>query len=184
MTSPMRRGPSPVLVVLVALVVLVGISALVFTWISASSTPSTVPYGRFLENVGAGRVTQVIQAGTTLEVSGPDGDYQVVVPTVLTDVFADVSGAADAGGAPEPVFVAQPAPDTSWIGLALAVVLPFGMLFVLIALVLLLVVRTGRGGSRARRLADRLRELDEAHRSGLITDDERARQRARILDEV
>jgi flagellar biosynthesis/type III secretory pathway M-ring protein FliF/YscJ len=183
MTSQMRRGPSPVLLAVVALVLLVGISGLLFTWISSTSLPATVPYSEFLDDVGSGRVTRVSQTGTTLEVSGTDGDYQVVVPTVLTDVFADVSAAAEAGGSPEPMFVAQPAPDTSWLGLALTALLSIAVVVLVVLFVVRLVVRPTRAG-RPGTLADRLRELDEAHRSGLITDDERARQRARILDEV
>jgi hypothetical protein len=80
------------------------------------------------------------------------------------------------------MFKAQPAPDTGWIGMGLAALLPFMVVLVVFVLVLLLIVRPARLGNR-RNLTDRLREIDEAHREGLISDDERARQRARILDE-
>jgi hypothetical protein len=65
----------------------------------------------------------------------------------------------------------------------LTAMLPFGVVLLVFALVLVLVGRQARrdGG---RSLTARLRELDDAHRSGLITDDEWQRQRARILDEA
>jgi hypothetical protein len=50
-------------------------------------------------------------------------------------------------------------------------------------LVLIVVIRPARAHG-ARSLTGRLRELDEAHRAGLISDDERVQRRARILDEA
>jgi hypothetical protein len=173
----------PILALVAVVVLAVGASALVYMWISATSAPATVPYSQFLGDVGAGRVARVVQTGTTLEISGAGGDYQVVVPGILTDVFADVSRAADAGGAPVPEFVAQPAPDPSWLGLLITSLLSLAAVVVVVVLVLRLVGRPARV-EHPRTLADRLRELDEAHRSGLITDDERERQRERILGEV
>lgn len=173
--------PPPVLVVIGVVALVLGAAALVYGWISSASQ-SSVPYSQFLGDVQAGEVAQVVQTGTTLEVSGPHGAYQVTVPTILTDVYGEMEQAAARGDAALPLFTAQPVPDTSWIGLVLTAVLPFALLLVLV-LVLLVVVRPARAAG-ARSLTGRLRELDEAHRAGLVSDDERARQRARILDEA
>lgn len=179
----MRQPVPPPLLILIGVVALVlGVAALMYTWISSTS-PTAVPYSQFLGNVEAGQVTQVVQTGTILEVSGPHGDYQVTLPTILTDVHADIEHAATVGGAAVPLFTAQPAPDTSWIGLVLTVFLPVALLLVVLVLVLLVIIRPARAAS-ARSLTGRLRELDEAFRAGLISGDERARQRARILDEA
>ena len=178
------RWAGPLLVGCVVLVLLLGTSALAFTWISSTSTPPTVGYSRFLSDVTEGSVTRVAQQGTTLKVSADGGGvYQVAVPTVLTDVYADITEAATTGGVAVPEFVASPEPDTSWIGLTLTAFLPFLVILVVFVLVLLLIVRPARRAD-ARGLADRLRQLDDAHKAGLITDDERERQRVRILNEV
>lgn len=60
---------------------------------------------------------------------------------------------------------------------------PFGLLLLAVVFVVLFVLRPARAAG-ARSLTGRLRDLNEAHRAGLITDDELARQRARILDEA
>ena len=174
--------PPPVLIVIGVVALVLVFAALMFTWITSSSTPATVGYSQFLGDVEAGQVTQVVQTGTTLEATGTHGIYQVTVPTILTDVYGDVEAAAAAGGTAVPLFSAQPAPDTSWLGLVLTAVLPLGLLLVALVFVVLFVVRPARAAG-ARSLTSRLRELDEAHRAGLITDDERARQRARILND-
>jgi hypothetical protein len=57
------------------------------------------------------------------------------------------------------------------------------LLLVVLVLVLRFMTRPARLAG-ARSLTDRLRELDEAYRAGLISDDERVRQRARILDDA
>lgn len=173
--------PPPMLVVIGAIAIVLGAAALLNGWISSSS-PSGVGYSQFLGDIENGRVAQVVQTGTTLEASGPHGVYEVTVPTILTDVYGDIEAAAAAGGAAVPLFAAQPAPDTSWIGLLLTAALPFALLLVLV-LALVVVIRPARAAD-ARSLAGRLRDLDEAHRAGLISDDERVRQRARILDEA
>ena len=179
----MRRPvPPPILVVIGVVALVLGVAALTFNWINSASTPVTAPYSQFLGDVMAGQVTQVVQTGTTLEVSGPHGAYVVTVPTILTDVYGDIEAAAAAGGAAVPLFTAQPTADTSWIGLVLTAVLPVALLLALV-LVLIVVIRPSRAAG-ARTLTGRLRELDEAYRAGLISDDERVRQRARILDDA
>jgi len=161
-------------------IAVLGILALLYAWISAPSTGS-VPYSQFLTDVQAGRVSQVVQIGTTLEVSGQTGRYRVTTPTVLTDVFGDVDAAATRGGAAAPQFSAEPEPDTSWVGLVVTGLLPLAVTLVVFVLAMAFVARSVRRDGRS--LAARLHELDDAHRSGLITDDEWQRQRARILDE-
>ena|SRR5687767_7558019 len=173
--------PPPVLVAIGVVALVLGAAALVYGWVSSAS-PSSVPYSQLLSDVEKGRVSHVVQFGTTLEASGPHGIYQVTVPTILTDVYGDIEAAAAAGGAAVPVFTAQPAADTSWLGIVLTAVLPFALLLVL-ALVLIVGIRPSRAAG-ARSLTGRLRELDEAYRAGLISDDERVRQRARILDDA
>ncbi len=53
---------------IVMLVLVVGTAALLFTWISQSSTVQPIGYSQFLSDVGAGKVTKVVQQGTTLNV--------------------------------------------------------------------------------------------------------------------
>jgi len=180
-TNPVRRpGPLPLILAVVVIAVL-AVSALLYIRISAPAAAS-VPYSQFLTNVEAGRVTRIVQIGTTLEVSGQTGRYRVTTPTILTDVFGDVDAAAAQGGAAAPEFSAEPAPDTSWIGLVVTGLLPLAVTLVVFVLAVAFVARSARrdGG---RGLTARLHELDDARRSGLITDDEWQRQRARILDE-
>ncbi len=60
------------------------------------------------------------------DAQGTPASYQVVVPSILTDVLGDMRLAAEKGGqtlAPD-VFTAALAPDTSWLGLLLTAVLP------------------------------------------------------------
>src|SRR6188768_3424297 len=110
------------------LVLVVGTAALLFTWISTTSTPTMTGYSQFLTDVSAGKVDTVTQQGSTLTVDAntPERTYQVTVPSVLTDVFGDMQIAAKEGGQTleANVFSAEPAPDTSWLGLLLTAVLP------------------------------------------------------------
>lgn len=172
--------PPPVLVAIGVVALVLGAASLVSGWISSAS-PSSVGYSQLLSDVEKGRLAQVVQTGTTLEASGPHGVYQVTAPTILTDVYGDIEAAAAASGAAVPRFTARPEPDASWLGIILTA-LPFALLLVL-GLVLLVVIRPARAAG-ARTLTNRLRELDEAYRAGLISDDERVRQRARILDDA
>jgi cell division protease FtsH len=113
---------------IVMLVLVVGTAALLFTWISTSSAPVTTGYSQFLSDVSSGRVVEVVQQGSTLDVKlkDPPASYQVTVPSVLTDVYGDMQLAAEGGGQTlaSGVFAAEPAPDTSWLGLLLTGLLP------------------------------------------------------------
>jgi hypothetical protein len=178
-----RSGREPLLVGCAVLVLLLGTSALLFTWISSTSAP-VVGYSTLLSDVAEGTVARVDQQGTALKVSTTDGGtYEAHAPTVLTDVYADITEAATTGDTTVPEYRAMPAPDTSWVGLFLTALLPFLAILIVFVLILLLIVRPARRAD-ARGLADRLRQLDDAHKAGLITDDERERQRVRILNEV
>jgi len=113
---------------LVMLVLVVGTAALLFTWISTTSQPKTMGYSEFLGQVQSGNVEKVVQTGSTLAVTikAPPGTVQVTVPSVLTDVWGDMQAAAAKGGTTlaADVFSAEPAPDTSWLGILLTAVLP------------------------------------------------------------
>jgi cell division protease FtsH len=112
---------------IVMLVLVVGTAALLFTWITASTTPVTTGYSKFLSEVASGAVKDVTQQGTTLTVKkSATESYTVNVPTILTDVYGDIKEAAKDGGQnPATInFTSTPAPDTSWLGLLLTAVLP------------------------------------------------------------
>ena len=112
---------------IVMLVLVVGTVALLYTWISASSTPVTKPYSDFLGDVKAGTVAKVVHQGDTLTITTKDSPaktYTVTVPGVpgLHDVLKDIQQAA--GTAAIPTYDVKPAPDTSWVGLLLTGLLP------------------------------------------------------------
>ena len=113
---------------LVMLVLVIGTAALLFTWISSSSQPKTMGYSEFLAEVQKGNVTKVVQTGSTLDVTikEPPSTYQVTVPSVLTDVWGDMQAAAAKNNITlaSDIFSAEPAPDTSWLGILLTAVLP------------------------------------------------------------
>jgi len=114
---------------LLMLLLVVGTAALLFTWLNQTSGAKTLGYGEFLNNVSAGQVREVEQEQTILTVTptaSPPVKYTVVVPTVLTDVLADMRLAAEDGGQTwDPkIYKAKLAPDTSWIGLLLTGLLP------------------------------------------------------------
>ena len=112
---------------IVMLVLVVGTAALLFTWITTTSTPTSdrlfgVPRGR-----QRGRGHQGDPAGHDADRrANDDKTYTVIVPTVLTDVYADMHGGRREGNQTlgADVFGATPAPDTSWLGLLLTAVLP------------------------------------------------------------
>ncbi len=113
---------------IVMLVLVVGTAALLFTWMQGSTQPNAQGYSQFLADVQIGNVQQVTQQGDTLTVKskGQPPTYTVTVPSVLTQVFPDMLAAAKTGGvtlSPD-IYKAEPAPDTSWLGLVLTAVLP------------------------------------------------------------
>jgi cell division protease FtsH len=114
---------------IVMLVLVVGTAALLFTWIQSTTPTNPIGYSAFLADVQGGNVTSVVQQGDTLTVKSnkPPTNYTVTVPNVLTQVFPDMLAAAKAGSnvtLPPDVYKAEPAPDTSWLGLLLTGLLP------------------------------------------------------------
>ena len=113
---------------IVMVVLVLGTAALLFTWINASAPPTPVGYSEFLNQVQNGLVSDVTQEGDTLTVksSATPGNYTVVVPSILTQVWNDMTAAAEKGGRDlDPkIFKAIKAPDTSWLGLLLTGLLP------------------------------------------------------------
>jgi cell division protease FtsH len=114
---------------IVMLVLVVGTAALLFTWIQSTSPTSTIGYSQFLSNVAANKVDEVTQQGDTLTVKGTavPTTYTVTVPApIVTKVLDDMIAAAKTNGltlAPG-IYKAEPAPDTSWLGLLLTGLLP------------------------------------------------------------
>jgi len=112
---------------IVMLVLVVGTVALLYTWLIQTPTQASRGYSQFLTDVQQNKVTKVIQQDQSLTVSESDGHtYEIVVPTVLTDVLGDMQTAAKAGGVTlaADVFSVQKPPDTSWLGLLLTGLLP------------------------------------------------------------
>ena len=113
---------------IVMLVLVVGTAALLFTWLQNSTPPTPIGYSQFLTNVQTGKVGEVVQQGDTLTVKAKDGTtYTVTVPSILTKVYPDdMVAAAKAGGQTldSAIYKADPAPDTSWLGLLLTGLLP------------------------------------------------------------
>jgi len=112
---------------LLMLVLVIGISALLYTWLSGSTPQSTSGYGEFINAVKTGQVESVVQKDQMLEVTGSKGEkYTVVVPSILTDVYKDMTTAAtESGKTLDPkAYSAQQAPDNSWLGLVLTGLLP------------------------------------------------------------
>jgi cell division protease FtsH len=114
--------------------------AFLYTWLLQQENPQTVAYSDFLGQVQAGQVAEVTQVEQTLSVTRTDkSTYTTVVPSVLTDVFADIRTAA--GDGPAPTFNAELAPDTSWLGLILTGLLPL----ILIGGFILFMMRQAQG---------------------------------------
>jgi cell division protease FtsH len=112
---------------IVMLVLVVGTAALLFTWIQSTTPSPDVGYSKFLSDVQAGEVTEVVKQGETLNVKVKVGTpYIVVVPGILTDVYKDMQEAAARGNKTlgADIFRAEPEPDTSWLGLLLTGLLP------------------------------------------------------------
>ncbi|HLA16854.1 MAG TPA: ATP-dependent metallopeptidase FtsH/Yme1/Tma family protein, partial [Candidatus Limnocylindrales bacterium] len=108
------------------LLLVVGTVALMYTWLVQSNQDPEVGYSEFLAQVQKGQVERVIQQDQALTVTAGAKTYQVIVPSVLTNVLADMREAAAAGGKtlPDTIYKAEEAPDTSWLGLILTGLLP------------------------------------------------------------
>jgi len=128
---------------IVMLVLVVGTVALLATWLLQTPQASQVGYSQFLDDVKVGKVQSVVQQDQALTVTSGGTEYTTVVPTVLTDVLADMRAAAEAGGStlPAGIFTAEKAPDTSWLGLILTGLLPL----ILIGGFILFMMRQAQG---------------------------------------
>ncbi len=178
------RVPRPVATLAIAVVVVVGASIALYALANVGHVNAPVRgYTEFLDDVAAGQVTSVEQTGDTLTVTGPAGPYEVVAPSILTNVYGDMQAAADAAGVPLPenLYSATSAPEPSWPEILLTMLIPLALLAVVFAAVIILFTRRGGGGPDAKR---RLSALDAAWRDGLITDEERARKRAQIIEAI
>jgi cell division protease FtsH len=112
---------------LIMAVLVIGTVALLYTWLLQPTSEPTQGYSAFLNDVSQGRVEKVVQQEASLTVTLDDqSTYQTVVPSVLTDVWADMQTAAASGGQTlsADVFSAKEAPDTSWLGLLITGLLP------------------------------------------------------------
>jgi cell division protease FtsH len=112
---------------IVMLILVVGTVALLYTWLLQTPTQDSRGYSQFLSDVQQNKVTKVVQQDQSLTVNETDGKaYQVSVPTVLTDVLADMKTAATSSGVSlaSDVYSSEKPPDTSWLGLVLTGLLP------------------------------------------------------------
>jgi cell division protease FtsH len=110
------------------LVLALGVAALLYTWLNQSTGAQSVGYGTFLSQVADGQVEKVVQRADTLTVTkkSDKSTYTVTIPSVLTQVVADMRQATtDAGKTFDPaIYGAEPAPDNGWLLTAVSVVLP------------------------------------------------------------
>ncbi len=113
---------------IVMLVLVAGVVALLYTWVTSSTPQAQEGYLRFLDDVKSGKVQKAVQEGETLLVTISDNStYTVVVPNPITgDVSKDMSTAAVAGGVtlkPD-VYIKKPSSDSSWVSLLVSGLLP------------------------------------------------------------
>jgi cell division protease FtsH len=110
----------------VMLVLVAGTVALLYTWLVQQPDTQSLPYSRFLDDLGGNKVAKVIQDGEVIAVdlkeTPASPDYTAVVPNILTDVSATMREIAPAGQLP--TYEKKIPPDTSWTGLMLAGLLP------------------------------------------------------------
>jgi cell division protease FtsH len=116
---------------LLMLVLVMGVSALLYTWLGASSQTQPVGWGQFLTNVADGKVGKVVQQDTTLTVTPipAANNYTVtapVFPGLNVDILEKIVQAADQGGHPYDVkqYSLEKIADNSWVGLILTGLLP------------------------------------------------------------
>jgi cell division protease FtsH len=115
---------------LLMLVLVMGVSALLYTWLGASTQTQPTGWGQFLTNVSNGEVAKVTQQDQLLTVKSTKGtEYTVVAPVfpgLNIDVLQKIQEAAGAGGHPfdQNQYELKQAADNSWIGLVLTGLLP------------------------------------------------------------
>jgi hypothetical protein len=114
-------------------------------------------------------------------------------PNVNSDWLQDFQIAAANGGRTfdQGSYSVVPVQDNSWVGLIITALVP---LVVIVAFIVLAMRQASKAQMRAAASppfalgppppVDRLRQLEEARNARLITDDEYAAQRAKILSEM
>jgi cell division protease FtsH len=111
---------------IVMLVLVVGTAALLFTWIQSTTPTNTVGYSAFLADVQAGKVHRSCSRATP---SPSRRSPPARTPSRAQRPDPGLPGHARGGQAhgkdlPADVYKAEPAPDTSWLGLLLTGLLP------------------------------------------------------------
>jgi cell division protease FtsH len=116
---------------LLMLVLVMGVSALLYTWLAGSSSPQPVGWGQFLTNVAEGQVAHITQQDQVLTVKpAPTGpEYTVIAPVfpgLNVNVLDKIQEVANASGHPfdQNQYEVKQASDNSWIGLVLTGLLP------------------------------------------------------------
>ena len=110
-------------IVMLALVVVA--LAVAITLVGQSTPATNKAYSELLSDVQTGKVSQIVQEGSKLNVTATGGGtYTVVVPGLLAQAYTDVADAAKAGNQPMPKFTAMTPPDTSWLGIIITGLLP------------------------------------------------------------
>jgi cell division protease FtsH len=116
---------------LLMLVLVMGVGALLYTWLAGANTAQPTAWGQFLSNVEAGEVAKVVQQDQTLTVTtkADNKTYTVVAPTFAgldVDVLPKIQEAAAKGGHPfdQRNYSVEKAADNSWVGLVLTGLLP------------------------------------------------------------
>jgi cell division protease FtsH len=116
---------------LLMLVLVMGVSALLYTWLGTSSQTPPVPWGQFLTYVEQGKVAKVTQQDQVLTVKpAPSGTEYTVVAPIFPGLNIDVLGViqehAATGGHPfdQTQYEVKQQADNSWIGLVLTGLLP------------------------------------------------------------
>jgi ATP-dependent Zn protease len=182
MTSAPAVGPAsrPWLRLLGILVVAGSIGVAVYLGSQSQPAVPTRSYSAFLDDVGRGVVDKVIQRDQHLEVREGTATYDVVVPSVVTDVYFDMQYAAETGSRSlrADIYEAMPATDNSWVGLLLTGILPL----LVIGGFIFLMMRRAQRVLRPGGLASRLDQLEEARKAGRISDSEYQAKRAQILE--
>jgi cell division protease FtsH len=117
---------------IVMLVLVVGTAALLFTWLTSSTTTTDTSYSEFLQNVEKGLVAKVVQEDNKLTVTptSTGTTYVVFAPGVPglpnSDVYGDMVAAAEKGNVTldKEAYTVKPVADNSWFGLLLTGLLP------------------------------------------------------------
>src|SRR5205814_715719 len=110
---------------LLMLVLVMGVGALLYTWLAGANTTQPIGWGQFLSNVEQGQVSKVVQQDQTLTITGKDTKQYTVIAPVFpgldVDVLTKIEAAAQQGGHPfdQTQYTVEKAADNSWVGLVL-----------------------------------------------------------------